>query len=270
MITKPTLFLSLACSFAAATAFAQDAAAPAGPSADELAKKLSNPVAALISVPIQQNFDFGYRNDGWRSTTNIQPVVPISISEDWNLISRTIIPVIVQEDITGVGNSESGLGDILASAFFSPKQPTASGLIWGVGPALSLPTGGTRLSVDRWLLGPSAVFLKQSGPWTKGLLINHVWDIGGPGNADVSATFLQPFLSWGGLGKGQTLGTNLEATYDWNSEQWTIPLNFSYTKISKLGGQLVSYTAGGKIYLDRPNGGPDWGLRFAITFLFPK
>lgn len=242
---------------------------PAQESADELAAKLANPVAALISAPIQFNYDTGFSGGGWRSATNLQPVIPISISEDWNLISRTIVPVIFQEDITGPGQSQNGIGDVLATAFFSPKEPTRNGLIWGVGPAVSLPTGGNALTTDRWLFGPSAVFLKQTGVWTYGALINQVWDVGGPGNANISAAFVQPFLTWGGLGGGQTLSLNSESTYDWNGSQLTMPINVVYSKVSKIGDQLVSYAIGGRLYLDRPTGGPDWGIRLVITFLFP-
>lgn len=238
-------------------------------SADDLAAKLANPVAALISAPIQFNYDTGYGGGGWRSVTNIQPVIPISISDDWNLISRTIVPVIFQEDLTGPGTSQNGIGDVLATAFISPKEPASNGLIWGVGPALSIPTGGAGLTSDRWLLGPSAVFLKQTGVWTYGALINQVWDVGGTGKADISSAFIQPFVSWGGLGQGRTVAVNLESAYDWNGRQWTVPMNVMYNQISKIGDQLVSYQIGGRVYLDRPSGGPDWGLRLAITFLFP-
>ena len=236
---------------------------------DKLAAQLANPVAALISVPIQFNYDTGYAGGGWRSVTNVQPVVPISIAEDWNVIARAIVPVIFQEDITGPSTSQSGIGDVLATAFFSPKAPTESGLIWGVGPAVSLPTGGTGLTADRWLLGPSAVFLKQSGVWTLGALINQVWDVAGSGNADISAAFVQPFVSWGGLGGGQTVSFLTEITYDWKNSQATVPLIATYTRVSKIGDQLVSYGIGGRVYVDRPNGGPDWGLRLIFTFLFP-
>lgn len=239
-----------------------------GHSADDLAKALANPVASLISVPIQENIDFGYANDGWRSTTNIQPVVPISLNDDWNIISRTIVPIIFQEDVRGEGTNNSGLGDVLQTVFFSPKEPTKGGLIWGAGPALLLPTGTDDLSGDSWVLGPSAVVLKQQGVWTFGALVNHVWEVSGDNNT--SASFLQPFTSWGGLGNGQTIALNTEATYDWENEQWNIPVNLMYNKVSKIGDQLVSYQAGIRCYLDSPSGGPDWGLRCGITFLFPK
>ena len=257
----------------AALVFATVSVAPAifaQSEADELAQQLANPVASLVSVPIQFNYDDGYAGGGWRSVTNIQPVIPVSISRDWNLISRTIVPVIFQEDIAGINQSQEGLGDILATAFFSPKAPTQNGLIWGAGPVVSLPTGDTGLGLDRWLLGPSAVFLKQDGPWTYGALINQVWDVAGSGNADVSAAFLQPFLSWGGLGDGRTLTINTEATHDWNSSRWTIPVNVVYSKVTNIGDQLVSYAIGGRVYVERPNGGPDWGMRLVMTFLFPK
>jgi len=252
----------IACSLVAAPVIAQD-------DADALAQQLANPVASLISAPIQFNYDAGYAGGGWRSVTNVQPVIPISISEDWNLISRTILPLIIQEDVTGPGSRQTGSGDILATAFFSPKEPTESGLIWGVGPVLSIPVGGSDLSADELLLGPSAVFLRQQGVWTYGALINQVWDASSSSGGDVSAAFLQPFVTWGGLGQGRTIAVNLESTYDWNSSQWNAPINIMFNQVSKIGDQLVSYQLGGRVYLDRPTGGPDWGIRLAITFLFP-
>jgi hypothetical protein len=237
-------------------------AAAAEGDADALAKQLSNPVAALISVPFQLNYDTGYANADDKWTLNIQPVVPISISEDWNLISRTILPVVTQGD--------TGLGDITQSLFFSPKEPTASGWIIGVGPAFLIPTGSNGFSLDQWAVGPTAVMLKQDGVWTYGVLINQLWGVSNSGNArDLSAMFLQPFVSKS-LGAGRTLSANLESTYDWNSGQWTIPLNLSYSKVTKWGSQLVSLSGGVRVYLDKPAGGPDWGLRGVVTLLFPK
>lgn len=255
------------CLLSAAGAFAADAPADA----DELAKALSNPVAALISVPLQLNYDDGYELGGERFTLNIQPVVPISISEHWNMISRTILPVIEQSDVVN-DDSQFGLGDVTQSLFFSPKAPTKSGWIIGVGPAFLLPTAtDDLLGTEKWAIGPTAVVLKQTeAGWTYGALVNHLWSVAGDDNrADVNATFLQPFLSKG-LGQGRTATVNFEASYDWDGEQWTVPLNFMYSKVTKIGGQMVSFAGGARAYLDAPDGGPDWGLRFVVTFLFPE
>lgn len=238
--------------------------------ADELAKKLSNPVAALISVPFQYNYDQTWGEDGYRHTLNIQPVVPISISEDWNVISRTILPVTYQKDVIP-GTDQAGIGDITQSFFFSPKAPGANGLVWGIGPALLLPTGTDDLGGDTWGAGPTLVLLKQDHAWSYGALLNHIVDVGGVGSRrrDISSTFVQPFLSRAFPG-GRTLSFNLESTYDWKASQWTVPLNIGYSKVTKLGGQMVSFQGGVRGYLETPQGGPDWGVRFVVTLLFPE
>lgn len=235
--------------------------------ADALAKQLSNPVAALISVPFQYNYDETWGNEGYRHQLNVQPVVPIS--EHWNMISRTILPVVYQEDVVP-GTDQAGIGDITQSLFFSPKEPTKSGLIWGIGPAFLIPVGTDDLGADTWGLGPTAVLLKQDGTWTYGALVNHITDVaGGSHRTNINSTFLQPFLSKS-LGRGRTLSFNFESTYDWEAEQWTVPFNVGYSKVSKVGGQMISYQGGVRAYLDKPRGGPDWGVRFAVTLLFPK
>ncbi|WP_345782993.1 hypothetical protein [Coraliomargarita parva] len=243
--------------------------------ADELAKKLSNPVASLISVPFQSNFDFGAGpdGDGFKYTLNTQPVIPISVNEDWNLISRTILPYVYQEDIVeDGGHSQTGFSDTVQSFFLSPKKPGPNGAIWGVGPVLLLPTAGNdSLGAEKWGAGPTAVLLYQKGPWTYGTLVNHLWSFAGKDKrSDVNATFIQPFASWGGLGGGQTLTANIESTYDWESEQWTVPLNCVYSKVTQVGNQLVQFSLGARVYLDAPDNGPDWGLRAMVTLLFPK
>ena len=260
------LLLPCSCLFAvvapAALAQSQDA--------DELARKLSNPVAALVSVPLQYNYDQTWGEKGYRHTLNIQPVAPFSISEHWNLISRTILPVTYQEDVVP-GTDQAGLGDITQSLFFSPKQPTAGGLVWGIGPALLLPTGTDDLGARTWGAGPTIVLLKQEHQWTYGALLNHIVDVAGVGSrrADISSTFLQPFLSRGFPG-GRTLTFNLESTYDWKASQWTVPLNIGYSKVTRIGSQMVSFQGGARAYLEAPRGGPDWGLRFTVTLLFPR
>lgn len=244
---------------------------PAGHDADALAKQLSNPVAALISVPLQLNHDTGYANDGEKWLLNVQPVIPISLNDEWNMISRTILPVVDQHDVAN-GGSQSGIGDITQSLFFSPKKPAASGWIWGAGPAFLLPTASDDLlGAEKWGLGPTAVVLKQTETgWTYGALVNHLWSVAGDEDrADVNATFLQPFLSKS-LGKGRTATINLESSYDWEHEQWTVPVNFTYSKVMKFGNQLVSLAGGARYYVESPDGGPDWGLRFAFTLLYPQ
>lgn len=242
------------------------AAAPAAHGADELAQNLSNPVSSLISVPFQYNYSQTYGDDGYKNLLNIQPVIPVSISEDWNLISRTILPVIQQKDIQP-GRSQFGLGDTVQSIFFSPKAPTSSGLIWGVGPVALIPTGTDGIGANTWALGPTLVMLKQSGSLTYGFLINQLWDTGGP--ADISSLYIQPFVAKA-LGNGRTLSLNSESTYDWKSKKWTIPINVSFSKVSKWGTQMVSNQVGAGIYATTPSGGPDWQLRYSLTLLFPK
>ncbi|WP_235938478.1 transporter [Endobacterium cereale] len=245
-------------------AYAQDA---------DLAKQLSNPVASLISVPFQFNYDRGYGpQDGHRSVLNIQPVVPISLNEDWNVISRTIIPVIWQDDVAGESGSQFGLGDVLQSFFFSPKQPTAGGLIWGVGPAFLLPTAtDPLLGSEKFGLGPTVVLLKQDSGFTYGALVNHIWSVAGDSSrADISSTFLQPFVSYT-TPDAWTFTLNTESSYDWKNDEWAVPVNVSVAKLVKLGEQPVSFQVGARYWASSPdNGAEGWAFRAGVTLLFPK
>ena len=240
--------------------------------AAELAKKLQNPIASLISVPIQNNFDFGAGpdGDGFQYKVNVQPVIPFSLSEDWNLITRTILPIVYQENIVGT-SSQAGLADTMESLFFSPTKPAIGGWVWGAGPAFLLPTAtDDLLGAEKWGAGPTAVVLKQEKGWTYGALANHIWSFAGEsGRAEVNATFLQPFLSY--TTKTFTSFTlNTESTYDWQGHQWTVPVNVMVQQLMKIGKQPVAFQLGYRYYAEKPDGGPDWGLRFAVTFLFPK
>ncbi|GAU83725.1 hypothetical protein [Bosea sp. BIWAKO-01] len=247
---------------AIATTSAQDA--------EELSKKLQNPVASMISVPIQSNFQFrgGPDRDGFSSTSNIQPVIPVSLNQDWNLIVRTILPVIHRESY---GPADGvGLGDTTQSFFFTPKTPK-NGFVWGIGPAFMWPTATSdRFGSGKWGAGPTALMLVQDGAWTVGGLANHIWSYAGPeGRKDVSATFLQPFLSYS-LGKGLSLSLNTEASYDWIARQWTVPINVGVGQVFKLGNQAMSAGLGFQYYAVRPTEGPRWGVRATLTFLLPE
>lgn len=251
------------------TILAQDAI-----SAEELAKQLSNPIASLISVPLQLNYDsnIGTDDEGEKFLLNIQPVIPISLNEDWNVISRTILPVVSQDDIFAGAGSQFGIGDIVQSVFFSPKEPTSKGWVWGAGPVFLLPTASDDLlGAEKWGVGPTAVVLKQSGPWTYGALGNHLWSVAGDSNrGDINATFLQPFLSYT-TPKAVTFGLNTETTYDWESEQWAVPLNLTVTKVTRIGNQLVSVGGGVRYWVESTdNGAEGFAVRLMFTLLYPK
>ncbi|ARN20261.1 hypothetical protein [Piscinibacter gummiphilus] len=258
---------------AAASLAAVTASAFAQHSDADLAKQLSNPVAALISVPFQLNYDerFGDARDGHKLYLNVQPVVPISLNSEWNMISRTILPIVDQHGVPP-GSNPSGLGDITQSLFFSPKAPGPGGLIWGVGPAFLLPTGSEpELTARKWGLGPTGVVLKQDGHWTYGALANHIWSVAGSDNRpDLSSTFLQPFLSYT-TPTAWTYTLNTESSYDWKNEQWSVPLNAMVSKLVKFGDQRVSLGGGVRYWADGPDSGPHgWGFRLVVTLLFPK
>jgi len=242
-------------------------------SSADLAKKLSNPIASLISVPFQFNYDHGYGPlDGDKSTLNIQPVIPISLNDDWNLISRTILPVIWQDDIAGPSGSQFGLGDTVQSFFLSPAKSTEGGIVWGAGPVFLIPTAtDDLLGGEKWGAGPTIVALKQDGPWTYGVLANHIWSFAGNDDRnDISNTFLQPFLSYT-TPDAWTFALNTESTYDWKAEEWSVPINFTISKLVKIDKQPISLTAGVRYWAAAPDNGPEGlGLRLGLTFLFPK
>jgi len=242
-------------------------------SAADLAQQLSNPVASLISVPFQFNYDarIGPARDGEKLYLNFQPVVPIPLDKDWNLISRTILPVIGQSEIFPGADDQSGLGDTTQSFFLSPKAPGPGGIVWGVGPALLLPTATDRLlGTGKWGAGPTAVVLAQQGGWTIGILANHIWSYAGDSDrADVNSTFLQPFIAYT-TKDAWTYTLNTESTYDWVADQWSVPVNFLVTKLLKIGDQPISIGAGVRYWAETPTtGAHDFGARAVVTFLFP-
>jgi len=239
--------------------------------ADALAKQLQNPVASLISVPFQGNFDFGVGpENGTRITTNIQPVIPISISENWNLIGRVILPVISQTNVFGNSGSQFGLSDAVLSGFFSPKEPTSGGLIWGAGPAFLIPTATDKLlGTEKFGIGPTAVVLKQAGQFTFGALVNHIWSVAGSNDrADINNTFIQPFFARNFKG-GYALTINTELTQNWDAESTSGYLHLIGARVFTLGKQLTQVFVGPRIPYGNGNSS-EWGFRAGFVLLFPK
>ena len=257
--------LALPCAFAQQPG-AQDA------TAEHVAKQLANPIAALISVPFQFNWDrdVGPARDGRKFYLNFQPVVPFSITPEWNVISRTIVPIVDQHVPSFGDGSQSGIGDITQSFFFSPALPTAAGVIWGVGPAILVPIDTDFISANKWGLGPTAVVLRQHGPWTYGFLTNHIWSVGGSGREELSNTFVQPFLSYT-TKDAWTFTVQTESTYDWRHSQWNLPLTAQVAKVVRIGALPVNLGVGTRYYVDSPEtGSHGWSARLIVTFVFPR
>ena len=241
-------------------------------SAQELADKLSNPVANLISVPFQNNVDYGIGpHKGSKYTLNFQPVIPIQLNPKLNLVTRYVIPIVDQRDITAENTDEFGLSDATISAWFSPVH-SKSGLLWGAGPAFLVPIGTNDfLSTRKWAIGPTVLALRQATGLTYGFLVNQLWSFAGDENrSDVNQMFLQPFLSksWK---SGASVTMNSEITFNWENNTTSAYLNPIVSAVTKLGKQAVSLSVGPRI----PLGGPeatmaDWGLRAALTLAFPK
>jgi len=231
-----------------------------------LAQELTNPVADLVTVPIQMNFDrgIGPADDGKKITTNVQPVIPFRLSEDWNLISRTIAPVIYQDEIVPGAGSQFGLGDINVSLFLSPRKLAAGGVIWGAGPVLLLPTAtDAMLGGKKWGAGPAAVALTLRGPWTAGMLANHIWSFAGnSGRQDISNTFIQPFVAYT-WPSAWTVSVQSESSYNWEARQWSIPVNMALSKLVRFGKLPVSLQGSVGYWAKSPDAGPE-GFRFRL------
>ena len=248
------------------------AAAPAADRSEELAKKLSNPISDLVSVPLQFNWQQKVGPlELSQFILNFQPVMPFELNEHWNMIARVIMPFIGQPPFLVNGLGENGIGDITASFFFSPK--TNSKFTWGIGPAFGLPASyQPTIGSGQWSIGPTAVALNQHDKWTYGVLVNQLWSVAGDDRrADVNRMFLQPFLAYQAT-KTWTLTLQSESTADWDADThtWTIPINFEVAKLSTFGHFPCSYQFGVGGYPAHPEDGPSWKIRAAIIILLPK
>lgn len=241
--------------------------------AAEVARQLANPLADLYIAPLQYNYDenIGANDKGSRSVLNLQPVLPFSLTEDWNLLSRTVLPLIDQDNVIP-GESKSGIGDTLQSFFFSPVKPTSGGWLWGAGPVFSLDTASdSQLGSAQWGAGLTALALRQHEELTYGALTNHVEGFGADKDREgVSSTFIQPFIS-AHTPSAWTYTASSESTYDWNEREWSIPLNVSVTKVVFLGKLPVSVGGGLRYWIESTPQGPEgWGFRLQSTVVLPR
>jgi hypothetical protein len=237
---------------------------------EELARAAQNPVASMISLPFQNNtnFNFGPR-EKTQNILNIQPVWPFSLTEDWNLITRTIVPIISQPAFTSSQDRENGLGDTVFTAFFSPKD--SGDWIWGAGPVLLLPTStDDRLGAGEWGAGPSAVVLTMPGKWVIGSLFSNVWSF--TDDKDVNLFTWQPFANYN-LDDGWYLTSSPLITANWEADSddtWTVPFGGGIGKVFRIGNQPMNVSAASYYNAVKPDFGADWQMRLQIQFLFPK
>jgi len=260
------LFSLFFLALAAGVASAQEA------DGSDLARKTQNPVSDLISLPFQNNTNFGIGpDDKTQNILNIQPVWPFSISEELNLITRTIVPVISQPGLAPGQDRTFGLGDTTFTAFISPKE--SGKLTWGAGPVFLLPTATDDvLGSDKWGLGASAVLLTIRGPWVVGSLFSNVWSVAGSGNDDVNLFTWQYFINYN-LSKGLYLTSAPIITANWEADsdnRWTIPFGGGIGKIFHIGKQPLNGQISAYYNVEKPDTGADWQLRLQLQFLFPK
>ena len=249
---------------------------------DKLRKAAQNPVADLISVPVQNNTFFGIGpNDDTVNVLNIQPVIPVRLSEDWNLITRTIVPLIYVPDLTaglaelpegkGLGDT-FGLGDINTTLFFSPAKPGYA--IWGIGPSLTFPTATDELiGTRKWSAGPSGLVLFMPKPWVFGMLVRQLVSFAGNDDRkDVSQLLLQPFANYN-LQAGWYVVSSPVITNNWegaSGERWNVPIGGGFGRLMKIDKLPINAQTQAFYHVEHPRNGPDWSFRFQVQFLFPK
>ncbi|MGB9332155.1 MAG: hypothetical protein WCB10_15435 [Steroidobacteraceae bacterium] len=249
-------------------------------SAEDLAKIAQNPVGNLISVPFQDNVNLNVGpEERTQNVLNIQPVIPISISDDWNIITRTILPIISQPAFTPDGSRTNGIGDVQISAFLSPASPGA--WIWGVGAITQLPThSNSLLGNNNAGIGPTAVVLhlEHGSPWVYGVLANNVWSVNGSASPVSSSSvsynngLIQPFVNYNFEG-GAYITSSPILTVNWDargSQQWTVPMGGGVGKLFKIGKLPVNTSVSAYYSVVRPDFTPNWNVRLQVQLMFPK
>ena len=252
-----------------------DDSSDANESATALAKKLQNPIGDLYSFPFQNNTNFNTGpHQGTQDILNVQPVIPIHINDDWNVITRTILPLVWQPSFQPAQTVPFGTGPITFSAFLSPKNPT-DGWLWAVGPAIQIPTISNKtLGSNVWGAGPTAALVYMKGPWVVGALANNIWSFGGtpaPGGTRYDTFLVQPFANYN-FGGGWYVGTSPIITANWltaGNNAWTLPVGANVGRVVKVGGKLpVNFSIGAYYNALRPEYGSTWQLRTQVTLIF--
>ena len=269
------IFLLVLLAASPATAYKGDGIVEPGETeADELRRAAQNPMAELISVPIQNNTNFNFGPlEKTQNVTNIQPVIPFKLNDDWLLISRTIVPLINQPEFFKGQDSKFGLGDINQSLFLGPSRPDK--FIWGVGPIFLFPTASDeRLGTEKWGAGPAAVVLTMRAPWVFGILGQNIWSFAGDGDRDdVNQMLVQYFVNYN-LPNGWYLTSSPIITANWEADSdntWTVPFGGGFGKLFRIGKLPVNTQVQAYYNVEKPDDlGPDWTLRFQVQFLFPK
>jgi hypothetical protein len=239
----------------------------------ELAKKTQNPVADLVTIPFQNRMNFGIGpNNRMQNVLNVQPVVPIHLNSEWNVITRTIMPIIKQPDLSTTNDNTWGIGSTSFTALLSPANPGP--LLWGVGPAFQIPTTtDDQLGSRKWGAGPSVVLLTMQGPWVYGAIANQVWSIDGSNNRPNTSTFfMNAFLNYN-LADGWYLASQPIITADWQASagnKWTVPVGGGVGKIQRIAGLPFNLQVAAYSNVVRPTPGADWELRLQIALLLPK
>jgi hypothetical protein len=293
MRTAKVMFLMVACVILCGSAIAADpapvdlesptphltAGVPAKPAAKgnatDLAKQTQNPVADLISLPLQNNTYFETGPDGrTQNVLLVQPVIPFHLNDDWNFIARPVIPIINQPAMTDDQNRNGGLGNIQFEGFFSPKKPVGDWIL-GFGPYLEFPTNSNpdgQFGTDNWSAGPAFLALQMKGHWVYGALVTHLWSYAGP-DPEKNLTGIQPILNYN-LKDGWYLNSAPQINANWaadsHSDTWTIPVGGAVGKVFHIGKQPINTRVGAYYNVEKPDSGSDWQFQVQVQFLFPK
>jgi len=238
----------------------------------DLAKASQNPVSSLISVPFENISSFNNGpNEAYVNTLIIKPVLPVSLSENWNLINRGVIPVIYQGELMDGIGSKFGMGDVAYQGFISPAKPGK--FIWGVGPMVSFPTGAQRMTSEKWSAGPSVVGLVMPGKWVIGGLVSNIWSFAGDDDvSDVNAFSFQYFINYNMKG-GWYLSMTPTITANWKADsddRWTVPFGGGFGRVFKIGKQPINASLKAYYNVEHPDNASNWNIAAQFTFMFPK